>query len=108
MGNAKAALAYLFGLIGGIIVFLIAKDDQFSKFSAVQSILLSITLGIISMIASMVSVAIAAFTMGLGLLLMPLIWLIIIVVMLYMTYTGWTEKKVVLPFIGNLAEKWSA
>lgn len=107
MGNAKAALAYLLSILGGIIVFFIAGEDKFAKFSAVQSILLSIVLWIVLLVVSVILGILGVFTAGLTLLLIPVLWLVLVIIVLYMTYTGWTGKKVSLPVIGGLAEKFS-
>lgn len=42
--NVAALLAYLFGWLGGLIFYLIEKDNKFVRFAAMQSILLNVAM----------------------------------------------------------------
>jgi uncharacterized membrane protein len=108
------ALAYLLGIVTGIIVFIMKKDDKYAKFHAMQSILLGVAafvvvvvLGIVGTIISFVPVigwiigifiAILWFIIGLGLFVL---WLLL----MWRAYNGVKWK---LPVIGERAEKMSA
>lgn len=48
--RSKGALAYVLSLLTGIIVFIIAENDRFVKFHALQSIVAGIVLIIISIV----------------------------------------------------------
>ncbi len=108
------ALAYLLGIVTGIIVFLMKKDDKYAKFHAMQSILLGVAafvivvvLGIVGTIISFIPVigwiiglliAVLWFIIGLGLFVL---WLLL----MWRAYNGVKWK---LPIIGEHAERMSA
>ena len=97
--NVAALLAYVFGLITGIIFLLLEKDNRFVKFHAVQSIVFSITLALASLVAG--------FT--------PLIAPLAVVVVQIAGFIGWIILMVQafqgkwyrLPVVGDIAAKQS-
>lgn len=110
------ALAYVFGWLSGLIVYFVKKESKFVRFHAIQSILLSVVGGILATVIMVglwiVGVILAIFTGGLGMMVIPLgilllmaACVIITVLAAYKAYKGLEYK---LPFIGNLAEKYSA
>lgn len=101
--NVASALCYLFGFITGIIFLVLAPYNQNKtvRFHAFQSIFLSVAVIVIDVAWSLVSVV----THGIGFLLYPLLMLCFFILWLYMMYTAYTNKKVKLPVIGDLAEK---
>jgi len=111
--NVGGALSYVFGLITGVI-FLLLEKDQFVRFHAFQSVLLSvawialwIALSILSAILGFIPVlgAILAFiiililSLGLGLGGFVL-WIVLII----KAYQGQRWK---LPYIGDMAEGYA-
>ncbi len=98
--NVASALCYLFGLITGIIFLVLAPYNQNKtiRFHAFQSIFGHIALLVIAFLLVVV-------THGFGFALLPLYWLLCFLLWLYMMYTAYTNKKVKLPVIGDLAEK---
>ena len=87
-------LAYIFGALGGLIVFLITKD-KFAKFHAMQSLIL----GIISFVIFVVG----SFFCVLGVLgFIP--WIYGIYIGIVYAYKGKMYKA---PYIGEYAEKYS-
>ena len=116
--NIAALLAYLFGLLSGVIFYVIEKNSRFVRFHAMQSILfnalvavvfigLSVVLSIFTMILANISGALA----GIVGILSLLIWLVLIVAVfvgfimcLIKAYHGQMYK---LPFIGDMAEKFA-
>lgn len=94
------ALCYLFGLITGIVFLILAPYNQnkFVRFHAFQSIFLNLAWIVLWVVLGML-------THGLIIFISPLIVLAGIVIWLYMMYTAFNDKKVKLPFIGDLAEK---
>ncbi|NOR60377.1 MAG: hypothetical protein GQ469_07090 [Methanosarcinales archaeon] len=86
-----AALAYLLGLVSGIIIYLIEKDkpdkSRYVMFHAVQAIILG---GVWIIIA---------FVPIIGQLVIFITW----VIMLYKAYSG---EEYHLPVIGDYAEKY--
>lgn len=103
-------LAYLFGWLGGLVIYLVNKDE-FSRFHGAQSILLNIAvavlfigLGILGAVFGFVAdfFAFIFFT-----LLYPLIGLGAFVLAIYLMVSAYQGKKVVLPVIGPMAEQWA-
>lgn len=84
-----ALLAYIFNWVGGLLVFLIAKD-KFAKFHAMQSLIL----GVLGFLLSFVTFGL------LGLLL----WIYGLYIGIVYAYKGRMYKA---PVIGDYAEKWS-
>lgn len=106
------ALAYVFGWLSGLIVYFVKKESKFARFHAIQSILLSIAGGAILFVVGVVLGIVVIVTGGLGIFLalpvMALMILVGIVVTVFMIYKAYKGLEYKLPFIGNLAEKYSA
>ena len=112
-----AAIAYLLGLITGIIVLIISEPkDKFVKFHAVQSILFHIS---IMVIAFILGIAMIPFTMISAGTMPNFLWLgglwsvwafysiivfIVWIVLMIRAYSGQNYK---LPVLGDLAEEWT-
>lgn len=101
--NVASALCYLFGLVTGIIFLLIAPYNQNKtvRFHAFQSIFMHVAIIILWILYTMTSF----LTHGIGFLLFPLFSLLVVVLWLYMMYAAYSNKKVKLPVVGDLAEK---
>lgn len=95
--NVTAALSYALWLVGGIIIYLIEKENKFVRFHAMQSIMVFGSLLILSIILGFIPVLnlIAAF-------IMPVIVLVCWIYGIIKAATGETFK---FPFVGDLAEK---
>jgi uncharacterized membrane protein len=95
--NVAGLLAYVLGLVTGVIFFLLEKDNKFVKFHAVQSMVFSVTLALASLVAG--------FT--------PLIGPLVVVVVQLAGFIGWIVLMVQafqgkwykLPVIGDIAAK---
>ena len=98
--NIVAALCYVFGIVGGIVVLLIEPYNKNSllRFHAFQSIFLTLAWIVIG-------IAIGIIAHGLAFLLWPLYQVLSFVVWIYMIVTAYQGKKVMLPVIGELAQK---
>lgn len=97
--NLAGMFSYLLGFITGIIFFILEKESKFVKFHAMQSIILSVVLTILYGILSFIPI------IGwMLLLILPLITLILWIVLMLKAYKYEYFK---LPFIGDLAEKYS-
>ena len=100
-------LAYLFGIISGIIFLLAEKQHAIVRFHAAQSILLTVALVILSIVLSILSAIpvlgwIFAILGGLVFMIGALaLWV-------FMMYKGYQLEKFKLPFIGDYAEKLAA
>lgn len=111
--NVAAGLAYLFGIIGGIIFVVIEKTDPFVRFSAMQSILLTAAYFVVR-IAYAILLGIFAAIPGVrivvafpGVLIGTLIGLGFLVLWILMVIKTFAGEKVVLPVIGEMAERYS-
>ena len=89
--NIMAAVAYLMGIITGIIIYLIEKDkpdrSRYVMFHAVQAIILGVVWFIIAFV--------------------PIIgWFVIFITWVIMLYKAYTGEEYHLPVIGDYAEKY--
>ena len=101
-------LSYLFGWIGGLIIYLTQKDREV-RFHAAQSIILSVGLTLFWIVWQFVT---SIFVRGLGTLaLFGLISLVIGLgtfgLWIYMCIQGYSLNHTKLPFAGDLAEQWA-
>jgi uncharacterized membrane protein len=96
----KGAVAYILGFITGIIVLLIAENNRFLKFHAMQSIVSSIVICVVFMILNFI----LAFTIIIPCLLFIveiLIWLYF----LYGAYQVYQGKDFRMPFFADFVEQ---
>lgn len=98
-------LAYLFGWISGLIFYFVERQNQLVRFSAMQSIMLSalwfallLTLSILSSIPLLGIV----FRILNGLFGVGFVALVVVLII-----QGFKGKRVVLPVLGELADRWS-
>lgn len=104
--NVAAVLAYLFGWLGGLIFFLIEKDNKFVRFAAMQSILLNVAGIAFYFILTFGSVALGAITGGFGVLtlfLIPLFWIGYLIVWIMLMVKAYNNEQWELPVIGGIA-----
>ena len=95
--NFAALLSYVFGLITGLILFLVEKDNKFVKFHAMQSIIFSITTTVLYIVLGFIPI------LGwIALLLLPLASLVVWILCMVKAYQGAWFK---LPWIGDVAAK---
>jgi uncharacterized membrane protein len=98
--NVAALLSYVLGWITGLIFFLIEKESKFVKFHAMQSIITFGALTILAIILTPIPL--------LGWVLGVIIWILEVVLWIVLMIKAYQGAKFKLPFIGDLAEKWSA
>ncbi len=105
--NVASALCYLFGFITGIIFLVLApyNRNKTIRFNAFQSIFAHVAVIILWILYVIVVGMLGVFTHGLGFTLFPLFSLAAIALWLYMMYQAYNNRKVKLPFVGDLAEK---
>jgi len=100
--NLAGALAYLLGLITGIIFFVIEKENKFVRFHAMQSILFCaawIILGVAFSVLMMIPVL--GWIIGiLGYLVVGLGGFVLWLFVMYKAYRG---EQYLLPVIGEIA-----
>ena len=98
--NVEAALSYFLGFLTGILFFVLEKNSKFVKFHAMQSIALFIALLVVNMVLGII----LAITI-VGLMLLPLIYLIEVILWIFLMYKAYKGEKYKLPVVGDFAEK---
>ncbi|MCC7175617.1 MAG: hypothetical protein IT159_10505 [Bryobacterales bacterium] len=109
--NVAGALAYVLGLITGII-FLVLEPynrDRTVRFHAFQSIFLNLALIVLYIVLMIIGTVLGAVVPLFGAALLGLVslvlWLGSIVLWLVLILKTYGGSKIVLPIIGPLAEK---
>ena len=97
--NVAGLLAYALGLVTGVIFLLLEKDNKFVKFHAVQSIVFSVTLALLSLVAGF-----TPLVAPLALAIVQLAGVIGWVVLMVQAFQG---KWYRLPVLGDIAAKQS-
>ena len=100
--NVAAALCYALGFVTGIIFLVLAPYNQSKnvRFHAFQSIFLSAAWFVINFV-----VGILMLSIGFSFMLSQLISLAMIGLWLFLLWKTYNNEKVVLPVIGQIAEK---
>jgi uncharacterized membrane protein len=106
--NIAGALAYVLGIITGVIFLVIEKENRFVRFHAAQSIAITLVLTVVSIGLSILSTAlvfvpilgwIVAFLLSVGLLFATFVlW----VLLMWRAYQG---REWELPVAGGIARK---
>jgi uncharacterized membrane protein len=106
--NVASALAYVLGIITGVIFLVIEKENRFVRFHAAQSIAVTLVLTVVSIGLSVLSTAlvfvpilgwIVAFLLSVGLLFATFVlW----VLLMWRAYQG---REWELPVAGGIARK---
>lgn len=98
-------LAYLLGVISGLVIFLVEKKHQEVRYHAAQSIIVSVAL-----IAANIVVGILSVVPVLGLIISILGYLVLglggLALWIYLMIQGYQLNHVRLPVAGDLAEQW--
>ena len=103
-------LAYLLSLVGGIVIFMMEKENKFVRFHAMQSIILNIVALITFVILSVLMAIVTALTAGIGgicgIVLFPLLGVAFAVFALIAMIKGYQGEMYKIPLIGDFAEKY--
>jgi uncharacterized membrane protein len=107
--NVAAALAYVLGIITGIVFLVLEpyKNDRFVRFHAMQSILFSVAAFLIG-IAWNIVVGIMVNISGFAVVLFPIglvIWLGFFLFWLFLMYQAYSGREFHIPVIGAIAAK---
>jgi uncharacterized membrane protein len=116
--NVASLLAYVFGLVSGLIFFLIEKDSRLVRFHAMQSMLLSgvfwvglIALWIVSAVLTLILGQISGVLAGLVWIITLLLQLVLVVAALIgfvlCMIKAYQRQYFKLPLLGSYAEKFS-
>ena len=101
--KVSSLLAYLLGIVGGIIFYAISKDS-YTRFHAMQSILLSVAIVIIYAIFTVIAFIPFLWIIGwIG----YLVYLGILAIWILMMVKAYQGEKYKLPIIGDMAEKYA-
>ncbi len=100
--NVAAGIAWIFGIVGGLIMLFGGGTNKFVKHAAAQSVVL--WGGYIAiMVVLNVLFAIIHPLIFLGLILIPIIGLVFFVAWIYTTIMGFQGKDITLPIVGPFA-----
>lgn len=109
--NVVAALAYVFGFISGLIVYLLEEDDDYVRYHAAQSMVVFgalIVLAIAVNIMSTFFLFLNGLFFGLIDLLFSLVWmfvsLAILVLWVYLIIQAYQGKQPRVPIAADIAE----
>jgi uncharacterized membrane protein len=103
--RVAAVLAYLFGWVSGLILFMYEDRNEEVRFHAAQSILFS--LAAFGALVALFLVSLLPFG---GLVLDVLMLLVILGAVgawLFLLYKAWRLEHVTLPYVGEIAERWA-
>jgi uncharacterized membrane protein len=95
--NWAGALAYVLGLISGIVFLIVEKKDEYVRFHAMQSLLLFSGVAVAFLIVSGLPV--------LGRILYGPFLLIVVVVWAALMVLAFLGHRYKLPYVGDLAEQ---
>jgi len=97
--NIASLLAYAFGWLSGLILFLMEKDNRRVRFHAMQSILLNVVVIVVAIV----------FWIVISILVSVLLWLVflaaIVAIWISCMVRAYQGKTFKLPFIGDMADK---
>lgn len=111
--NLYGALAYVFGLVTGVIMLLIKPEDKYVKFHALQSIIVTIVAWIVFMIIGFVMTMLTLTMAYSGMYMFATIFSMVYLGLSGLCFLGWlflmwkaySGEKFKLPIIGDQAEK---
>jgi len=112
-----AAISYVLGVVVAVLVFLLRKDDRFTKFHSAQAIMFDLAIMLFSGVVGVALIALlfvfGLATMGIGFFLgFGVVWLLffamgglILLARLFLAYKAFTGGMLKLPLLGDHAEK---
>jgi uncharacterized membrane protein len=105
--NVAAGLSYVLGLITGIIIFLMEKQNRFVRFHAMQSILFFGGLTVLSIILSIIGGLDISLSSAIAGVLSSVIGIVGFVGWIILLINGFQGKYFKLPIVGDYAEKYA-
>jgi len=107
--EVAAAISYLFLPWMGLAILLADEDDEFVRFHALQSIILSIAFTVVYMVLFGVVFAFSALTLGFGVILaIPLLFALSAAIFgydLYVAYRAYEGDRYEVPYVGTYASE---
>lgn len=104
--NVGSLLAYAFGWVSGLILYLMETENREVRFHAAQSILLC--LGLLAVYIPLFVLSLVPFVGILAWLATVAVGIGAFALWIYMLIQGWNLNHVKLPMIGEMAEQWAA
>lgn len=102
--HGLAAVAYILTWLTGIIVYLIADDDDtYTRWHALQAILFGIAAAVIGWILGLVPLGAGVGIPGFG-VLAAIWWLLVIIAIIVLAVKAYKGEKVRIPVIADLAD----
>lgn len=95
--NLAAALAYIFGPIGGAVFLMVEKDNAFVRFHALQSIVTFVGIAVLHMVVRNLPL-IASFGVRPLMIATAILWVFLIV-------KAFLNERYKLPVIGDFVER---
>ena len=105
--NVAAALSYLFGIVTGVIFFVLEKDNRFVRFHAMQSIVVSAAFIIFSIVLSIFSM-IPILGWILGALAGMVVGIIALILWLVLMFKAFQGEEWEVPVLGKYARQYSS
>lgn len=92
-------VAYLWGWVSGLIIYLLEKNNRFLKWNAMQSIILSVSMILANLIFGFIPY-VGRFLVG----VISIVFLVFIILVIVNSFKGIKYK---IPGISVLADKWT-
>lgn len=117
--NIAGALSYLFGIVTGLIFFLIEKDDRFVRWHAAQSMAFNGLLIVAYIVLTILGTIVSVMTFGGGTgtflvgslfsLILGLVWLVVaaggFAAWIYLMYKAYQNETPRIPIAAGIADK---
>jgi uncharacterized membrane protein len=103
-----AAISYLFGTIVSLIIYLLAKEDKWLRFHALQALVFDIAFVAVYMVIVVLAFATTFATMGVGLICVLPLFLVIPAYMLaklWWAYRSFKGEHFETPYISDIVKK---
>jgi uncharacterized membrane protein len=98
--NVAALLAYLFDIVGGLIFFLIEKENKFVRFAGAQSM----ALGVLNLAMWWVVIPLlTTVTFGVGFILWPVYSVGYLVIRIMLMVKAYNNEEWELPVVGKIS-----
>jgi uncharacterized membrane protein len=101
--NLLGLLAYLLGLVSGLVILLLEKRHAEVRFHAAQSIVVSVALIVLGIVSGALM-----FLPVIGLLASTVLWVGSLVLWVYLLVQGYRLNHVELPVLGRFAVQLAA
>lgn len=105
-----AALPYVLGWLVALLIYLIAKEDRYARYHALQSLLfglaLTLVLTVVGTVGFILYLPVFFLTFGLAnFVLMPVMMLVMLCLFLsgfYFAYLAYQGRAFMLPYVGKM------